>query len=340
MVLAKAGGQLHVKQDTSYARLRQYLHVSSNCHSIFIVLKKTFMRILLCFIVGFFSQPVYSQNKVERKIIDVHLHARPFDYYGNPPAPNFITGVQAKWKNDAEVVQMTLDTLKKYGIVKAIISGTVSRVADFKNADPERFIPSLDYPAIKEALPDTATFIKLFNEGKFLVFGELGLQYRGKTLADPELEPYLTICERLKIPVGLHTGLGMRSNPAFRTTLGNPQLIEEVLVKHPGLKIYLMHMGAPYEAETIAIMAVYPQVYADISAINWLLPTAWFYSYLKTMMDAGFGKRIMYGSDQMGWPDAIPLSIKTIENAPFLTESQKQDIFYNNAKVFFNLSKD
>ena len=297
------------------------------------------MRIALLFFIAFLPLPVLSQDSSKRKIIDVHLHARPFDQYGNPPVPNFITGVQPKWKNDAEVVQMTIDTLKKYGIVKAIISGSSSRVADFRNADPGRFIPSLDYPAIKEALPDTATFIKLFNEGKFQVFGELGLQYIGKTLADPELEPYLAICERLRIPVGLHTGLGSPGSKAFRTTLGNPQLIEEVLVKHPRLKIYLMHFGVPYQAETLAIMAYYPQVYADLSAINWLIPTASFYSYLKYMMDAGLGKRIMYGSDQMGWPDAIPLSIKTIENAPFLTEAQKQDIFYNNAKVFFNLKE-
>jgi predicted TIM-barrel fold metal-dependent hydrolase len=300
------------------------------------------MRILCLFVIAFGFRPVYAQQTPGRKIIDMHLHARPFNYYGNPPAPNPVTRVKPTWKNDAEVVQMTIDTLKKYGVVKAIISGTISRVADFKNADPGRFIPSLDYPAIKEPLPDTSAFIKLYNEGKFLVFGELGLQYVGKTLTDPELAPYLAICERLGIPVGLHTGLSAPNTPytccpAFRTTLGNPQLIEEVLIKHPKLKIYLMHFGAPYQAETLAIMSIYPQVYADISVLNWIIPTASFYSYLQYMMDAGFGKRIMYGSDQMGWPDAIGLSIRTIENAPFLTESQKQDIFYNNARVFLNL---
>jgi predicted TIM-barrel fold metal-dependent hydrolase len=298
------------------------------------------MRILVLSIVAFLSQIVYSQNKADRKIIDVHLHARTFNYYGDPPAPNPVTGARPKWKNDAEVVQMTIDTMKKYGIVKAIISGNLSRVADFRNADSGRFIPSLEYPASRADLPDTATFVKLFNEGKFIVFGELGLQYMGKTLTDPELEPYLNICERLKIPVAVHTGLGMPTNTAFRTSLGNPQLIEDVLVKHPKLKIQLMHMGLPYQAETIAIMAVYPQVYADIAVINWIIPTPTFYSYLQAMIDAGFGKRIMYGSDQMGWPDAIGVSIKKIENAPFLTESQKQDIFYNNACVFYNLIKN
>ena len=294
------------------------------------------MRYSFLFLATLLPLAVLSQDP-KRKIIDVHLHARTFNYYGNPPAPNPVTGLQPKWKNDAEVVQITLDTLKKYGIIKAIISGNLTRIADFKNADSARFVSSLEYPARQATLPDTTTFINLYNEKKFFAFGELGLQYIGKTLTDPELEPYMRICERLGIPVGLHTGLGLRSNPAFRTTLGNPQLIEDVLVKYPKLKIYLMHLGSPYLQETIAIMAVYPQVYADLSAINWIIPTAAFYTYLNSLMEAGLGKRIMYGSDQMGWPDAIGLSIRTIENAPFLTESQKQDIFYNNARNFFNL---
>ncbi len=74
-----------------------------------------------------------------------------------------------------------------------------------------------------------------------------------------------------------------------------------------------------------------------MAVINWILPVAEFRSYLKSIMDAGFGERIMYGSDQMGWPDAIPLSIKNVENVSFLTETQKQDIFYNNAALFYNL---
>ena len=98
-----------------------------------------------------------------------------------------------------------------------------------------------------------------------------------------------------------------------------------------------MHMGYPYLQETKAILNVYPQVYADIAAINWLRPVADFYNYLKSLIDAGFGKRLMYGSDQMAWEDAISLSIENLEKAPFLSEAQKQDIFYNNAVRFYNI---
>ena len=56
------------------------------------------------------------------------------------------------------------------------------------------------------------------------------------------------------------------------------------------------------------------------------------------MVDAGFGTRIMFGSDQMVWPEAIERSIETINRASFLSEKQKRDILYNNAARFLRLS--
>jgi predicted TIM-barrel fold metal-dependent hydrolase len=47
----------------------------------------------------------------------------------------------------------------------------------------------------------------------------------------------------------------------------------------------------------------------------------------------------MFGSDQMVWPGLIALSIEIIEEAPFLSEEQKRDIFYNNAARFLRLSE-
>lgn len=55
-------------------------------------------------------------------------------------------------------------------------------------------------------------------------------------------------------------------------------------------------------------------------------------------MEAGYGDRIMFGSDQMIWPGVIEPAIRTIEQAPFLTDAQKRDIFYNNAARFLRLS--
>lgn len=45
----------------------------------------------------------------------------------------------------------------------------------------------------------------------------------------------------------------------------------------------------------------------------------------------------MFGSDQMMWPQAISEAIKSIQSAPFLSETQKRDILYNNAARFLRL---
>jgi uncharacterized protein len=298
------------------------------------------MRILCIIIGGTFFLTADAKQAPPRKIIDVHFHARLITDYPKPPPPNPRTGKIPGWKTDEEMIDMMLGTLRDNNVVKVIASGSVTTVAKYRMADPERVIPGFDYPYEgNNSLPDTATFVRYIHEKKISVFGELALQYEGKTLADPEFEPYLAICERLGVPVALHTGLAPPNTPhkfpKFRTHLGNPQLIEEVLIKHPRLKIQLMHLGFPWLQETKAIMHIYPQVYADIGVICWNRPTSEFYNYLKSFMESGFGKRIMFGSDQTAWPDAIPLAIQTVENASFLTEEQKQDIFYNNAARFY-----
>lgn len=305
------------------------------------------MRCLLTILILLFFLPVfaYSQQK-KRKIIDVHFHCRNFDDYGPTPPPNPATGTIPTYRSNPGVVDIMIKTLRKNGVVRAIASGSLKRTGDFQRADSLLIVPSLDYPDMQNSpLPDTTVFKTLFLEKKFFVFGELALQYEGKTLADPALEPYLAICERLGIPVALHTGEAAPNTPftccpKFRTTFGRPQLIEEVLVKHPKLKIQLMHMGYPYLDETLTIMNIYPNVYADIAVVDWVYPKAAFYRYLQALVDAGFSKRLMYGSDEMAWDDAIPLSIRHVEEAPFLTETQKEDIFFNNAVRFYHLSME
>ena len=301
------------------------------------------MRLLYTIIICVFLLTASQKEDPPRKIIDVHFHAHVSTHYGKTPPRNPVTGKMPVWKNDKDVIDQMLTTLKANNVVKVIACGSFATIKEFQLADSGRFIPALAFPdSQNNPLPDTASFIRYFLEKKFYVFGELALQYEGKTLADPELEPYLAICERMEIPVALHTGMAPPGTPynccpKFRTHLGNPQLIEDVLIKHPRMKIQLMHMGFPWLQETKAILNVYPQVYADIGAISWTRPTADFYSYFKSLVDAGYGKRIMYGSDQMAWEDAITLSIQHVENAPFLSEEQKADIFYNNAARFYSI---
>jgi hypothetical protein len=57
----------------------------------------------------------------------------------------------------------------------------------------------------------------------------------------------------------------------------------------------------------------------DTVVIAYPQPRAEFWSCLKRLVGSRYRKHILYGSDQMVWPGAIPPFIEAIETAPFLT---------------------
>lgn len=71
-----------------------------------------------------------------------------------------------------------------------------------------------------------------------------------------------------------------------------------------------------------------------------MAPRNVFHDYLETLIDVNLGQRLMFGSDQNAWPESIPLAIQAIKSAPFLSEEQKRNIFYNNAARFLRLNKE
>jgi predicted TIM-barrel fold metal-dependent hydrolase len=276
-------------------------------------------------------------------IIDMHMHSYPVEYMGESNLPNPVTGRPSGVASDKELMLATLSEMRRYNIVKAVTSGPSDVVNLWRTEEPERLIGGVYFDELT-SLPEVEQLRQQFISGRLGVLGELVAQHVGLSLNDSLFDPYLTLAEELDIPVGVHTGLGPEGTPytccpKFRVTYGNPVLLEEVLVKHPKLRLYMMHGGWPYLEETKAIMAVYPQVYADLATINWIIPREEFHEYLKDLIRAGFGKRLMFGSDQMVWPETIGMAIEGIESAKFLSKEEKRDIFYNNAARFLKLKE-
>jgi predicted TIM-barrel fold metal-dependent hydrolase len=73
--------------------------------------------------------------------------------------------------------------------------------------------------------------------------------------------------------------------------------------------------GYPYLDEMIAMMYQYPNLYGDLSTMTWVIPRSAFHTYLKALIQAGLGKRLMFGSDQMRWPEMIGKAIEAIEDS-------------------------
>jgi len=284
----------------------------------------------------------------QQQIIDVHLHAYPDDM-PIPAAVNPATGKAVQLKNGAAHRAACLAEMKRLNIVKGIVSGgdgdRIAAAIAWHDADPGRIIPGAGVRGSEDTpLPDLNLLRSAFKEGRLKVLGEVTTQYAGLTLDDPKYSAYLALAEELDMPVALHTGTmppGMSFDPCCRKArahLGDPILIEEALNRYPKLRLNLMHAGWPYLDNTISILFHYPQVNADLGAIDWLLPRAEFHHYFEALMRAGFGKRLMFGTDQMYWPEGISMAVEAVSSAPFLSAEEKQDIFYNNAAKFYRLS--
>jgi predicted TIM-barrel fold metal-dependent hydrolase len=292
-----------------------------------------------------------SQDTEPYPIIDIHMHTYQWNKYGDPPQPNLITGNIPEARTNAEAIEAYIAEMERYNIVLAVGSGELEMVTAMKSHAQDRFLGGIEFPRYTtpennrlEYWPDIDELRQLYESDQLQIMGEITAQYAGVAPNDPKLEPYYALAEELDIPFCLHTGFGppmspYMGDPDFRMRYGNPLLLEDVLVNHPRLRIYIAHGGYPFIEETIALMLMYQQVYVDISAINWLLTPEEFHSYLQQLMDARLGKRIMFGTDQMIWSEAVGMSIEAIESATFLTEEQKQDIFFNNAADFLKLDK-
>ena len=149
----------------------------------------------------------------------------------------------------------------------------------------------------------------------------------------------------MDIPVGIHIGTGPPGTPylggadKYRARLHSALLLEEALLRHPKLRVYAMHAGWPMLDDMLATLYTHPQLYVDLGIICYAFPKKEFYFYLERMVNAGFGKRIMFGSDNMVQPQTVEIGIETIEKANFLTAEQKRDILFNNAARFLRLTE-
>lgn len=328
-------------------------------------------RWLLALIVAT-SAPAHSQD-ARQPIIDMHLHARAADYAGENPPPMcapFEMMPRSDNRNgiyegmtfdrqpcespipaaasDEQVMRDTLAAMDRFNIF-GVVSGEPAPLARWIAAAPLRIIPAVDYrlPGTRGSRHVEARSLddlrRLHAQGRLRVIGEIMSQYEGISVDDPRMEPLWSLAGELDVPVAIHMGPGEPGQPysggGYRVALGDPLLLEPVLARHPKLRVSVMHAGYPMGDRVRALMFSHPQVYVDIGSIVYTEPRPAFYAFLRQLIEAGYGDRIMFGSDQMIWPGVIEPAIRTIEQASFLTDAQKRNIFYNNAARFLRLSE-
>ena len=300
-------------------------------------------------------------------IIDVHMHALAAADQGPPPVAictpiqmpvwDQVGSYSQSWlemlknppcedpvwspETDEDLQSQTIAEIDRHNVF-GVLSGTPELVARWMEAAPGRFFPGLGFQ-LKPGAPSPVMLEKLHTDGKLAVLAEVTNQYLGIAPDDERMEPYWKLAEQLDIPVGIHVGNGppgviYLGASEYRARLHSALTLEKVLVRYPRLRIYIMHAGYPMIDDLLTVMYAHPQVYVGVGVIVYTQPRPAFYRFLERIIEAGYGKRVMFGSDHMVWPGTIERSISVIKDAPFLNDGQKRDILYNNAARFLRLS--
>lgn len=278
-----------------------------------------------------------SQN-YSGPIIDMHIHAFNEDHpmFGMTHPPT-LRGKTYKGVNSAmEQKEKTLEKFRQYNIVKAVVTnGQI-----WNDKDEETIL-------IGRVDKEIDTLKNQFEKNELQIIAEMSPFYSGIQANDPSIMPYLELAQEIDIPVGFHIfpggpNYGIHLMPkmlsGMRAKNANPLQLEDALIRFPNLRLYIMHGGWPYIDDVKALMYMHPNVYVDIAVLNWLLPQDEFENYIKALITAGFGNRILFGTDQMVWPETIDDAIESVNAAEFLTLEQKEDIFYDNAAEFLRLT--
>jgi hypothetical protein len=280
----------------------------------------------------------YAQPAPPPPVIDMHVHS-------TNTTPQAVLG------------RMSAQNLRFF-----FLSGLVADLPDWRAAFPQnQYLPGLVFPCedgrapitgrscfgAAEVLPDIEWLRAEVQGGRIQAFGELSPQYPGISPNDSRLDPYWQLAEEFDIPVAIHMGPGPPGvaydfapvpfkSPNYRMALGDPLLLEEVLLRHKKLRLYVMHAGWPRLEAMLALLYAHPNVYVDVAALSAerLVPRANYFPFLRALVEAGFGKRIMFGTD---FPDQAETGVAAILQADFLSSEQKSDILCNNAARFLHL---
>ncbi len=213
------------------------------------------MRHFILACLGFIVAISLYAQKSKIKVIDVHIHA--------PLDPGNLTE-EKMLKRQTQ----TISNMDSLNIVFGVLNGLPEFFEPWNNAAPGRFMNFILFPCVDgkapnggrdcfgkgKSFPDIKWLRKQIESGKIQGLGEITAEYIGMSPNDPALEPYWALAEELDIPVCIHMGLGSPNaaypsspvpykSPNFKGSMGNPLLLEDVLLKHKKLRVWVMHAG-------------------------------------------------------------------------------------------------
>ncbi|HYK93961.1 MAG TPA: amidohydrolase family protein [Thermoplasmata archaeon] len=277
-------------------------------------------------------------------VTDCHVHINPL--WEMRPEVRALFGNMLP--DDARLAYQTdarafLDYLDRCGVDRAVLVNYVSPdvigytvkandfVSEYVRADPERLIA---VGGVLPTHPDPGAEV----ERLVTKLGIRGIKihpphqgFRPNAYVDggfPGLKAIYAACERLHVPVIVHTGTSVF--PGARNRFADPMYVEDVAIDFPELTLVLAHGGRPlWMAGAMFLTRRFPRVYLEISGV----PPAKLLEYFPDL--ARLSGRVLFGSD---WPGPgvrdIGENLRTFRALP-LPEATQRQILETNPEVVF-----
>ncbi len=287
-------------------------------------------------------------------VIDVHQHLyNDVTYWGGPQASKNLNSPTTAMLHYKRLVEV----MKENNVVLGLPSTRMETCEYYFNTYPENrqlFYYGLDFWYAPDAVcqPYVANKLdSLVKVNAINVIGELFGVYYGKSHDDSCYQSLYAIADKYNIPVSIHTGVipdnWLKNFPNYSIELANPASLRPILKKWSNINFNAMHSGLSYsdkynfENNMIDMLLTFDNLYCDIGAACWMPETQLkTEKFILSAIEKGLEDRILFGSDQMVWPDAVSVGIKFIKDANFLTLAQKKKILYRNAAQFLRLDKE
>ena len=207
-----------------------------------------------------------SKSTYAGPIIDMHMHAynAPNPLFGE--AANPVTGEKRFGsENPASHQKETFEIMEKHNIVVGVISspdGDNKVLREWSRNSPGKILigQSVVHP---DKL--NADSVRLhFMRDQVDIIGEVMPTYAGILPSDQRLVKIFDLAEELKVPLGFHlfpggpAGGAYFAYPLTRASQAKPLQLEELLITHPKVKVYIMHAGWPFLEDMKALMYAHP----------------------------------------------------------------------------------
>ncbi len=279
-------------------------------------------------------------------VIDIHTHLACRQDVNDPRVMRFLEQGPVPI-GDEPPVDVLLADMDRGGIEQAVVLGSPP-CAGFQHDDarhaavvaqhPDRLIGFGSVDPFRE--PDVAGAVRrCVEEWGFRGIGEFGYV----DITDPACFPLYEACIEHDLPILIHMGSVI---PTVPQRLGHPLQLDEVVLRYPELTVIAAHAGAPW-TETLATVAFWhPKVWIDLSALG-TYPKLMRVQAIATLMAAGLGDRLLFGSDfPVTLPSAWLRELPSLElpwiarkwaEIPAISEEQWEGLRGGNARALLKL---